>query len=106
MDIAMTAVGIMLAVTVAAVAVWTRAQKRRVDPQREILDFNAIVQRFYTGTDVTRADVERAYTRISETMGVPAGATASSSHDPDGSTTIRSTSSQINSHVMQHRRES
>lgn len=74
MDIAMTAVGIALAVAVGTAAVWTRAQKRRVDPQREVLDFDEIVQRFYAGSGVTPADVERAYTRISEATGVPAGA--------------------------------
>lgn len=74
MDTAMTAVGIALAVAVAAAAVWTRAQKRRVDPQREVLNFEAIVQRFYADSDVTPADVERAYTRISEATGPPAGA--------------------------------
>lgn len=75
MDIAVTtAIGIGLAVTASAVAVWTRAQKRRVDPQREDLDFGTIVQRFYARTGVTTADVERAHTRISEATGVPAGA--------------------------------
>jgi hypothetical protein len=69
----MTPVGIALAVAVAAAAVWTRAQKRRIDPQREVLDFRTIAQRFYAGSDVTPADVERAYKRIAEATGVPAG---------------------------------
>lgn len=74
MESAMAAIGIGLAVAVAAVAVWTRAQKRRLDPQRDVLDFGTIVQRFYADSDVTLADVEKTYTRISEATGVPAGA--------------------------------
>lgn len=74
MDVMMTAVGVALAIAAAGAALWTRAQKRRLDPQRDVLDFSAIVQRFYANSEVTVADVEKTYTRISEATGVPAGA--------------------------------
>lgn len=73
MDAPMIALGLGVAMAVAGAIVCERAQKRRFDPQREDLDFGTITQRFYAGSDVTRADVERAYTRISEATGVPAG---------------------------------
>jgi hypothetical protein len=73
MNGAMVEVGVGLAVAVAAVTLWSRAQKGRLDPQREVIDFSTIVQRFYSGTDVTQADVEQAYTRIAEAMGVSPG---------------------------------
>lgn len=74
MDGAMTAIGIGLAAAVAATVIWARAQKRRLDPRREVLDFGTIVQRFYAAGEVSVADVERAYTRIAEATGVAAGA--------------------------------
>jgi hypothetical protein len=74
MDGAMVAVGIGLAIAAGAVALWTRAQKRRLDPQREVLDFDVVVQRFYSQTNVKAGDVEDAYTRIAEATGVAPGA--------------------------------
>jgi len=73
MDVAMMAIGIGLAVSAAAAAIWTRAQKRRFQKKREVLDFGSITERFYAGGNVTTADVEQAYTRISDATGVPAG---------------------------------
>jgi hypothetical protein len=73
MDAPMIALGLGVAMAVVGAIIWERAQKRRFDPQREELDFSTIMQRFYTGSDLTRADVERAYTRISEATGVAAG---------------------------------
>lgn len=70
----MVALGIGLALAIVVTALWTRKQKRRLDPQRDVLDFGTIVQRFYAGSDVTFDDVEQAYTRISEATGVPPGA--------------------------------
>jgi hypothetical protein len=68
------AIAVCVAVTAVALVAWGRAQKRVVDQDREVLDFGTIVQQFYAGTDITAVDVERAFTRISEVMGVPAGA--------------------------------
>jgi hypothetical protein len=73
MDVAMIAIGIGLAVSAVAAAIWTRAQKRRFHKKREALDFGSITERFYVGSNVTTADVEQAYTRISNATGVPPG---------------------------------
>jgi hypothetical protein len=73
MDTAMVALGICIAISAAAAVIWGHAQRRRFDPKRDVLDFGTIVQRFYSGNDVTAADVEQAYTRISEATGVPPG---------------------------------
>jgi hypothetical protein len=74
MEVTMIAVGIALAVAAAAAAIWTRAQRRQLDPHRDVLDFATIARRFYADSDVTVADVERTYARISEATGVPSGA--------------------------------
>jgi hypothetical protein len=74
MDVAMIALGIALAVSATAAVIWTKSQRRRLDPRRDVLDFGTILQRFYSGSDVTLADVEQTYTRISEATGVPPGA--------------------------------
>jgi len=73
MDVTMIAIGIGLAVSATAAAIWTRSQRRWLEAKRDVLDFGTIVQRFYSGSDVTTADVEQAYTRIAEATGVPPG---------------------------------
>jgi hypothetical protein len=73
MDITMIAIGIGLAISATAAAIWSRSQKRHFAAKRDVLDFDTIVQRFYSGSDVTAADVEQAYTRISDATGVPPG---------------------------------
>jgi hypothetical protein len=73
MDVTMVAIGVGLAVSAAVAAIWTRSQKRRVEVKRDVLDLGLIAERFYTGSDVTSADVEHAYTRIAEATGVAPG---------------------------------
>lgn len=70
----MIAIAVCAAVTLVGVIIWERAQKRHLDPKREVLDFETIARRFYAGTGVTVEDVERAYTRIADATGVRAGA--------------------------------
>jgi hypothetical protein len=73
MEAAMIALGICVAISATAAVIWGRAQRRRFDPKRDVLDFGTIVQRYYAGSDVTATDVEQAYVRISEATGVPPG---------------------------------
>lgn len=68
----MIAVGIALAISATAAVIWTKSQSRRLDPKREVLDFDVIVERFYRGGDVTMSDVQIAYERVSEATGVRA----------------------------------
>ena len=71
---AMIVLGVGVLVSVIAAMIWTRAQLRRLDPAREVLDFRTIHQRFYAGSDVALADIEETYTRIAEATGVKVGA--------------------------------
>lgn len=75
MDGAMIAIAAgVVAISAAVAVIWERAQKRHLDPKREVLDFDTITQRFYARTAVTVEDVERTYTRIADATGVKAGA--------------------------------
>lgn len=72
MDVPMVALVVALAISATAAAIWTRAQKRRLD--REVLGLAAIFEQFYRGGEATFADMQQAYLRIADATGVEAGA--------------------------------
>jgi len=67
----MVAVGVAVVVSAAASVIWTRAQKRRLDPQRDVLDFGTIGEAQHP---IRRVEKDRLLTAITADDRVEIGA--------------------------------